>query len=70
MARLEAVRQGATEPAIGAGFAEWVETPTTGPLADPPSAQPEVVDLRGGKTIEDYRRQGDRRVARWPPDAA
>ena len=48
MARLEAVRQGATEPA-GMGATEWVETPTEGPLADPPGAEPEVIDLRGGK---------------------
>jgi hypothetical protein len=68
IARLEAIRQKATEPVIGEGFAEWVETPT--PLADPPGAAPLVVDLRGGKTIADYRREGDPRVARWPPDAA
>ena len=70
IARLEAVRQKATESAIGAGFAEWVETPAEGPLADAPDAQSEVVDLRGGKTIKDYRRERDRRVPHRPPDAA
>jgi hypothetical protein len=46
LAHLEAVRQRATEPAVGAGFAEWVETPTEGPLADHPDAKPQIVDLR------------------------
>ncbi len=43
--------------------AEWVDTPTAG-------AEPEVIDLRGGKTIEDHPRKRDRRVPRWPSDAA
>jgi actin-like ATPase involved in cell morphogenesis len=46
LARLVAVAQGATEPAIGVVFAEWVETPTRGPLADDPKAEPQIVDLR------------------------
>jgi hypothetical protein len=46
IARLEAVRQKATEPAIGAGFAEWVEPTTSGPLADDAKAEPQIVDLR------------------------
>ena len=47
IALLEAVRQSATEPAIGPVVAEWVPTP------DEPG-ESEVVDLHGGKTIEDY----------------
>jgi hypothetical protein len=46
LARLEAVRQRATEPAIGAVVAEWVNPPTEGPLADAPGAEPQIVDLR------------------------
>jgi len=48
IARLEV--QKATEPAIGAGFAEWVEPPTSGPLADDPKAEPQIVDLRSSGT--------------------
>ena len=70
LARLVAVAQGATEQPEGPGFAEWVETPTSGPLADPPGAKPEVVDLRGGKTVNDHLRERDGRVPRRPPHAA
>jgi len=45
-------------------------TPTSGPLADPPGAEPEVVDLRGGKTVNDHLRERDGRVPRRPPHAA
>ena len=45
-------------------------TPTSGPLADPPGAEPEVVDLRGGKTVNDHLRERDGREPRRPPHAA
>lgn len=51
LARREAIRQGAIERPIE-GITEWVET-------SPEPGEPEVVDLRGGKTIEDYLRERD-----------
>jgi len=55
-----AVAQRATEH-VG-DSAEWAEMP-------PEDGAPEVVDLRGGKTVHDHLRQRDGRVPRRPPHA-
>jgi hypothetical protein len=58
-----AVAQRATEQPLGPVVVEWVPTPNE-------PGEPEIVDLRNGRTLEDHLHERDGRVPRWPPDAA